>query len=147
MRFDSERDAWLSIIIWSTVPITIAAGAAVLMAGPPGQLWLLLVISLSFLLPVFPVWFWLATYYVLTENRLIINHGPLRKSIPLAEIRSVKKTSNPLAGPALSLKRLEIAYGKHDSILISPRDQDEFIRILKERCPRMMACQEDELPS
>ncbi|RDW18030.1 hypothetical protein CWR45_10245 [Oceanobacillus chungangensis] len=45
-----------------------------------------------------------------------------------------KKTKNPLSSPALSLKRLEIVYGQYNSVLISPFDREEFIRILSKRC-------------
>ncbi|WP_232223917.1 PH domain-containing protein [Anoxybacteroides tepidamans] len=88
-------------------------------------------------LPLFVLWMWLTTYYVLDNDRLIIKYGPFRKIIPLNAIRSVRKTSNPLSSPALSLKRLEIVYGLYHTVLISPKDRDAFIDLLRERCPNM----------
>ncbi|UEG55384.1 PH domain-containing protein [Mucilaginibacter daejeonensis] len=42
-------------------------------------------------------------------------------------IKSVKATRNPLSAPAISLDRLEIAYGKYDTIMVSPKDRTGFI--------------------
>ena len=79
---------------------------------------------------------WLTTYYIIGEKDLIIRYGPFKKVVPLEKITSVRKTMNPLSSPALSLKRLEIMYGQYHSVLISPKDRDEFVEILSKRCPR-----------
>ncbi len=86
------------------------------------------------LLPLFILWGCLTTYYLFSDNHLIIRYGPFKKRIPLDTITSVKKTSNPLSSPALSLKRLEISYNTYDMVLISPKDREKFISILKEKC-------------
>jgi hypothetical protein len=67
---------------------------------------------------------------------LVIKYGPFKKIIPLNTIKSVKKTMNPLSSPALSLKRLEIIYGQYNMVLISPKDRDEFMKILSKHCPQ-----------
>ncbi len=67
---------------------------------------------------------------------MIIKYGPFKKVIPLNLIKSVKKTTNTLSGPALSLKRIEIVYGQYDFVLISPKDRDEFMRVLSKYCPQ-----------
>ena len=55
--------------------------------------------------------------------------------IAYRDITSVRLSHNPLSAPALSLRRLEIRYGKHAWVLISPRDRDAFIASLRRRVP------------
>ena len=137
MKFKSKKDWWLTAIVWGSMLFAIGSGVFALTTERPSIGEFLIVFLLSIILPIFLLWMWLTTYYVLDEHNLIIKYGPFQKIIPLHTIRSVKKTTNPLSSPALSLKRLEISYGKYDSVLISPKDRDEFINILAERCPQI----------
>jgi len=50
--------------------------------------------------------------------------------IPISSINTIKETDNIISSPAASLDRLEIFYGKYDSIIISPMDKNEFIQDL-----------------
>jgi hypothetical protein len=75
--------------------------------------------------------------YEIGENYLIIKVGPIPYSrIKLSEIEKVERSYNPLSSPAASLKRLYIKSKKKD-LLISPSDEDEFVRILKQRNPHI----------
>ena len=113
------------------------------------DLWLIVVIIASLLLPIIIAWvepsaltiaalttitmflltgwlFW-ATRYVVQNNALTIYTGFGKVCIPIESIKSVTPSRNVLASPALSLDRLEISYGKNQSILISPKDKSEFL--------------------
>lgn len=136
LKFTSKKDWWLTMIVWGSMLFAIGGGGFALSVMPPTIGELLVVGALSILLPIFLIWTWLTTYYVLDENNLIIKYGPFQKTIPLDTILSVRKTTNPLSSPALSLQRLEISYGNYDFVLISPKDRDEFMDILAERCPQ-----------
>lgn len=74
----------------------------------------------------FIIWLYLATKYVITDERLTVHGGLFRVSIPKASITSVTDTRNPLSSPAFSLDRLEIKYGEGKMILISPKDKTAF---------------------
>ncbi|MCB0755216.1 MAG: PH domain-containing protein [Flavobacteriales bacterium] len=75
--------------------------------------------------------------YEIGENYLIIKVGPIPYSrIKLSEIEKVERSYNPLSSPAASLKRLYVK-GKNKDLLISPSDEEEFIRILKQRNPHI----------
>ena len=77
------------------------------------------------------------TSYEITEDLLIIKVGPIPYAkIKLNEISLVERSYNPLSAPASSLKRLYIK-AKHQDILISPVDEQEFIRLLKTRNPNI----------
>lgn len=136
MKFPSKKDWWLTVIVWGAMLFSIIGGSRELLAGDLGTSEMLPFILFSVILPIFILWIWLTTFYVLDENNLIIKYGPFKKTVPLNMITSVKKTMNPLSSPALSLKRLEIAYGQYNIALISPKNRDEFMDILRKRCPQ-----------
>jgi hypothetical protein len=74
----------------------------------------------------------LTTNYTIDSNKLTIKCGFLyNKTIDIKTIKKITETNNPLSSPAASLDRLEIAYGKNDSILISPKQKSEFINDIK----------------
>lgn len=137
MKFKSKKDWWLALVIWGSAFLSFGSGLLVLTTDTPDLGSVIEAVPLVVLIPFFILWMWLTTFYILDESCLIIRYGPFKKMIPLHTIRSVKKTNNPLSSPALSLQRIEISYGKYDSILISPYDRDEFINILVERCPKI----------
>ncbi len=81
----------------------------------------------------------LATYYVIDRDMLIIHGGWLykRKKIPVASIRKIEKTRNFVSAPAPSLDRLEIFYNRFDSVVISPEDKAGFITELTRLNPKI----------
>lgn len=137
LKFKSQKDWWLTILLWGAMLFAIGSAIYGLFTTPPDFMELLIVIVCAFLIPIFILWLWFTTEYVLTDKSLIIRYGPFRKEILLRTIKSVRKTMNPLSSPALSLKRIEISYESYNSVLISPKDRDHFIHILIERCPHI----------
>jgi Bacterial PH domain len=81
--------------------------------------------------PGFLLWAMLATDYTLDSRTLTVRCGPFRWRIGLAEIRAVTATRDPSSGPALSLERLRVDYGRDRAILISPRDAGGFLKDLE----------------
>ncbi|MCU7856703.1 MAG: PH domain-containing protein [Candidatus Thiodiazotropha sp. (ex Lucinoma borealis)] len=73
-----------------------------------------------------PIWLFVSTKYIVTEELLRIKSGPFSWSIPLSSISSVSETRNPLSSPALSLDRLELKYRDGKTILISPANKAKF---------------------
>lgn len=137
MKFNSKKDWWLTLIIWGGALFAIGSGIYGLVEKPADLLIILLVIFGAIMVPLFMLWMWFTTYYILNEESLIIKYGPFKSTIPLQSINTVKKTNNPLSSPALSLKRVEIFYDKFNSVFISPVDRDEFIALLCKRCPQI----------
>ena len=75
--------------------------------------------------------------YEVDETNLVVKLGPLNLSvIPLKNIQRVERSYNPLSSPAASLKRLYVK-ADNKSALISPAQEDEFIRKLKSRNPEI----------
>ncbi|EDL65616.1 PH domain-containing protein [Bacillus sp. SG-1] len=83
------------------------------------------------------IWLIIATYYEINDRVLRIVAGPIRYTIEIERIKSVRPSRNPLSSPALSLDRLEITYSKPtgkvesryswNTILISPKNKERFI--------------------
>lgn len=75
------------------------------------------------------------TKYTVQANQLHIQCLFLRWTIPLDQIRKVSPSSNSIASPALSLKRLKIEYqqnGMTKFILVSPRQPHEFCQAIQQ---------------
>ena len=70
--------------------------------------------------------------YTLAEDHLLVRAGFRRWRIPYREIRSIQLSRNPLAAPALSLRRVKIEYGGQFT-LVSPRQREFFVQELQAR--------------
>jgi len=76
------------------------------------------------------------TYYVVSEGMINIRCGFLvNQNVAIPSIKSISETNNALSSPAASLDRLQIAYGKYDTVMISPKDKAGFIALLKSLKP------------
>jgi hypothetical protein len=70
--------------------------------------------------------------YIISDGYLEVKAGIFGSAkVPVSQIKSVHKTYNPLSAPALSIKRLEVKYGKFDYLLISPKNKQAFVDELK----------------
>ena len=81
---------------------------------------------------LFIVYLFLTTNYTIyNQQTLIVKSGFLmNKKIDINSITKISKTNNPISSPALSLDRIEIFYNKYDSVIISPKNEQEFIQDL-----------------
>ncbi|RYE20562.1 MAG: hypothetical protein EOP51_17605 [Sphingobacteriales bacterium] len=110
--------AFVPFSIYQTKP-------AELMAMIPSLLIFVLVIL--FLLSFFN------TVYTITNTQLlkVKSSFVFNKQIPITGITKIVPTKSILSAPALSLDRIEIFYNTYDSVVISPKDKQEFIAQLK----------------
>lgn len=143
MKFPSKKDWWLTVIVWGAMIFAFGSGIVSISQGSLATSDMITTAIGTIGIPIFVIWLWLSTYYVVEEENLVIKYGPFRKTVALRTITSVRKTTNPFSSPALSLIRLEILYGQYNTVLISPIDRDEFMRILAEKCPHMRVITND----
>lgn len=73
-------------------------------------------------------------YAIAHDGTLKIKCGIFyNRQFDINKIKSVSKSNNLISSPAPSLDRIELAYGKFDTIVISPKDKigfaEELIRI------------------
>ncbi|MFC3885485.1 hypothetical protein ACFOU2_19225 [Bacillus songklensis] len=76
MNFPSKKDGWLTIIVWGPMLLLIIQGILELLAGDLDLIGMLPLLLVSVIFPIFLLWIWLTTYYVLDEKSLIIKYGP-----------------------------------------------------------------------
>ena len=129
MKFQSKKDWWtypvfLGIIVAAFIPLVKDQDLTSLYIGVPVAGLLL--------------WIWFTTYYVIERNSLVVRSAFIHKIIPVYEIKSIRRTFNPLSSPALSLDRLEIQYGNGKMVLISPENREKFLEELKKMNPSII---------
>jgi len=75
--------------------------------------------------------FYRTSYRINEKNELLIKCGFLYNAVVnISAIRSISRTRNPTSSPAASLDRIELKYGKWDSVIISPNDKTGFVNEL-----------------
>lgn len=126
MTYPSRVDSWVGIVLL-LVPAGLLLEAIVLRSLFVGAV--AACVPLVYVLVVFP------TNYELSPDALTIRSGVIRTVIPYQEIHRVRASRSWLSAPALSLDRLEIAYGSSRTTLVSPRDRAAFLRDLSARVP------------
>lgn len=120
--YRSKIDLWLMFLVFGIT-------GALLIEGIIEQDWTALEILAVII--AFNAYLMSGIRYVIDGDVLMIKAGLMGTTkIPISVIKSVEKTHNTLSAPALSLKRLEIRYGKYDFALVSPKDRDAFIKDL-----------------
>lgn len=136
--YRSKIDVWMGAILGFAVVAMISA---------PVTAWLKTGNSRSLLvgLVVVPgaalvVWVLLSTNYTLEGRQLIVRSGPFRWRINIDEIRSIApvraigmRIRSSRSSPALSMDRLEIVYGADKRLMISPDEQDAFLKDIATR--------------
>lgn len=127
--YKSKIDTWLLVVLVVAIGVSLYSALEILGAGMRGT-WVPLLVTVGIGV-VLPIWLLLGVRYTLQPGQLTVRSGPLRWRVPIADIVSVTPTKNPIASPALSLDRLRIEYGSGKSIMISPRDTDQFVRDLE----------------
>jgi len=118
------------------IPLVLVFGTVLVLIISEKPSWIVIAILFSVIL--FVVHMFMTTNYSIENNELKIKCGFLsNKSIDIKTIKKITETNNPQSSPATSLDRLEITYGKFDSILISPKQKTEFINDIKRLNPNI----------
>jgi len=104
MIFRSKIDTWLVLAILPALFLCIFGAFYTIKNHGP---WFI-PIGAIFLGILFPGWTFLATYYKITEQELIVKSGPFRWNIPIESIKNIEPDNSPISSPALSLDRLRI---------------------------------------
>ena len=124
--YRSKIDAWLLAVLALAMAVSLVVTFMTFSAGSPVA-WLVAAVTVGVGVGL-PLWLLLSTRYTLEPRRLVVQSGPFKWHIAVADITSITPSSNPLSSPALSLDRLRIDYGRSSSLMISPRNKDQFVR-------------------
>lgn len=127
--YRSKIDAWLLAVLVLAMAASLFVTLTIFSAASPVA-WFLAAVTAGIGIGL-PSWLLLSTRYTLQPLRLVVQSGPFKWHIEVADITSITPSSNPLSSPALSLDRLRINYGRSSSLMISPRNKDQFVRDLE----------------
>lgn len=130
MFFSSKRDIWLMFIFWLLIFLFIIPPLFIMDASWIGVL-------IPFSGAIVMLWIWFNTGYTIEESVIKINYGPIKKSIDIHEINSIRSARNPFIDPALSMDKVEINYATFKTIAISPKNQEEFVHQLLRKNPHI----------
>ncbi len=135
MKYVSKKDWWITLLIWLGILCTAYGGVHALFCSNPGWLEGFILFLLTLGIPGFLLWMWISTYYLLTEEHIIIHSGPFRKTICLEDVKAARRTRTPMSSPALSLQRIELLLTNYGMAIISPKHREDFLKQLKVYCP------------
>lgn len=121
LNFKSKKDVWLSVLIWGVIILMFF----IMITEQNIVVYIVGILNNALLL-----WLWFGTSYRIDDEKLIVRSGPFKSTIDIKTIKKLKATKTLLAGPALSLDRIEIQYKTYDNVIVSPKDKIEFIETL-----------------
>ncbi len=121
LNFKSKKDVWLSVLIWGVIILMFF----IMITEQNIVVYIVGILNNALLL-----WIWFGTSYRIDDEALIVRSGPFKSTIDIKTIKKLKATKTLLAGPALSLDRIEIQYKTYDTVIVSPKDKIEFIETL-----------------
>ena len=130
MKFQSNKGAFFTIILFGSLSIFSWIGVELLMANFD---WISLFVFVLLLLTTgLLLWIYFDTSYKLNQEEFSYRSGPFRGKIEINRINEVIKGKTMWAGlkPATAQKGLIIKYDKYNEIYISPRTNDLFIETL-----------------
>lgn len=144
LTFSSKVDAWIPAVVL----LSMLMGPAILLLTPAKKpvapaTWIILLCASTLTLALVG-WMFTTTAYVISGNDLRLRSGPVRMTIPIDRITRISRGSWVGAAIALSLSRIEIQYGRFQSILISPEDSRAFIQAILARAPNVVVEDLDE---
>ena len=121
LNFKSKKDIWLAVSIW---------GVIILMFFMMITEQNIVVYIVGILNNALLLWLWFGTSYKIDDEDLIVRSGPFKSTIDIKSIKKLRATKTLLAGPALSIDRIEIQYKRYDSVIVSPKEKNKFIESL-----------------
>ena len=109
----------IGITLWPTIKGTSVEASLAMLA--------IMVPVIAFTLHIF----FGIVYQINDKSELLIKCGFLYNVvIDISAIKSINRTRNLISSPAASLDRIELKYGKWDSVIISPSNKIEFVNEL-----------------
>lgn len=129
MVFSSKKDIWMGIPIWALIIAFLRMlYEAISQLSTVG-----IIIAVIILCFIGSIWF--HTRYIIQDELLVIKYGFIKQTININDIKSFRKTTNPFVSPSLSIHRIELTYGRYDTVQVSPKEIKFFVETLQEKNP------------
>ena len=135
--FPSAQSTGLGLIIWTVLLIPYGLSIYQIFQGQVTTELLVRMGILSFvILIVGAIWF--RTGYYIANAHLYVKIGPFAHSnFDISTITEISATNSWISAPANSFNRLAIKSGDRLLVIVSPKDQEAFIELLKTINPRI----------
>ncbi|MHA6260570.1 PH domain-containing protein [Sporosarcina sp. CAU 1771] len=131
--FASKRDSFYFIAVWGTILILLISILLTFSFTFFNLLWgLLSLLAIGFL-----IWIWFGTGYQIENETIQIKNGSFKWIVKIHDINRISKRRSLLATPSLSMDRLVVHYGTYGEMLLSPKDEAEFIDLLLTKNPQI----------
>ena len=140
MVFRSKMDSVFILIIAFTVIIAGGIFLLPLLPVETSKSDMIASLALFGLTAGFLLWISFTIRYIFEDEYLLIKSGPIKKRTPYESVTRITPTSEILSGFRIlsSKDSYEIFYSSAlGSIKISPKDAEQFIDELKNRCPNV----------
>ena len=136
-RTDSEditattqfRSAIDILAVFFVIGIATIVGAALLNSTPyaasPHSFWWAVAVGLL----IYALLWW-STSYEISNTEMHVRCCGIKWRVPLTDIREVKDGIGLMKGGALTVRRLEVIFGPHQSVAVSPADREAFLSAL-----------------
>lgn len=146
MKFRSKIDRTFKIMM--SVALVIVALATLwpvayelFYTNSPEYLAIWIMVALFVVCASFLLWITIDIHYTFNDDYLFVKGGPFRSKIKYKDMTKVNKSSNILVGYRIlsSKDALEIHYKSAlmGSIIISPDNQEKFLKVLSEKAPHI----------
>lgn len=135
MYFVTKKDITYSFVIWGA--IAISSLIVIIPIIYATSIFHLLWVLLGLLIIAFFIWLWFGTGYKVENDTIKIEHGPLKETVKIRDVKKISKEKNFLAAASLAIDRLELRYGRYGSVFVSPKEEYEFIKLLLNKNPEI----------
>ncbi|WP_053428615.1 PH domain-containing protein [Rossellomorea marisflavi] len=133
--FPSKKDGWMGFL--HLIILFLCFGLPVL---SDEWVWIFVI---PLVLGVVNLLIWFRTGYRVEAEEVVIYYGLITLRVPIQEIERVAFIKSPFVGPALSVDRIGITYSASKFLTVSPRNQEEFLQVLRESNPNLVVDRRD----
>lgn len=132
--FISKKDALYSVGIWGTIAVVFfSVFPATFILSISDFVGLVIGIIVIACL----IWAWFSIGYLIENNTLKIQVGPIEQKIDIKEIKNITKEKSVWSAAALSMDRVVIQYGNYGYAHVSPKKEYEFIKLVLSKNPQI----------
>ncbi len=121
---------------WYHLVMILVCGGCILAFLQSNIWWIIGMVLITMLV----IHVFLNTWYKVTEDGMLIAHCSFfpEKKIAIADIQALEPTMMPVSSYALSLDRIIIWTNDHPWIMVSPRNKNEFVKLLRNINPEIV---------
>ena len=136
--YPSAKSTVLGILIWGLLLAAFGAGLGQIPPETPVPDWFpilgIIALTLFFIAVI-----WFGTGYYLIGDELVVKVGPVTHTkVKISDLSRICRSRSLMSAPANSLKRLALISGERTLVLISPKDEQDFLAAVRKLNPEII---------